>query len=151
MAKDRLGGKRAGTNNPEIVTADQLVQAWNEEVTRVRNENAAREKSAKEIKDIYDYIDKKGGQYVTIGANTKAYEQVLRNAKSVRFYDNDEMYPTSINATAKKDVDNLISKLRTDIKNMGSGKRGMKMTYYKSDDEFMVSLYPGYHYRIKIR
>ena len=96
-----------------------------------------------EIKDIYDFINSKNDRFTTIGANSKNFDKVINNAKSIELIDND--LPDGRTKATKEDI-------KRDLQRFGrGGKNGMKMNYSRNDDEFVLAYYYGYQYRIKVR
>ena len=139
-----MGGRGAKSSQAianaqsNIVTSDELVKRWENEINRVRGENANRE-----VKNIYDYVDSKNDRFTTIGANSKNFDAVINNAKSIELIDND--LPDGRVKATKDDI-------RRDLERFGrGGKNGMKMNYSRQGDEFVLSYYYGYQYRIKVR
>lgn len=97
-----------------------------------------------EVKEIYNYVNNKKGNYVTIGANTKNFDRVINNAKSISVYEYDEMTGTRNEKTTKEEV-------RANVERFGKGKYGFEMTYDKSSDSFHLRHNSNWFYDIKLK
>lgn len=95
-------------------------------------------------KQVYDYVNNKTGDYITIGANTKNFDRVIDNAKSVRVYEYDEMTGVRNEETTKAEV-------KAEVERFGKGKYGFQMVYRKNDDTFSLRHDSNWFYTIKLR
>ena len=132
-----MGGRGATSSNANNVTANELVQTWENAINERRNQEN------RDVRAVYDFVNSKGQRFTTIGANTKNFDAVINNAKEIELIDND--LPDGRTKATKEDI-------RKDLQRFGRGGRaGMKMNYSRNDDEFVLAYYYGYQYRIKLR